>query len=72
MLGGTLIGWLSQSVGRRLSILVMCVMGGALIYPYTYVSSEKVMAVAFFEQFAVQGKSFRRHSISLTAQAHGA
>jgi hypothetical protein len=50
----------------------MCVMGGALIYPYTYVTSEKVMAVAFFEQFAVQGKALQRHKISLTAQAHGA
>lgn len=55
MLGGTVVGWLSQSLGRRFTIIIMCVMGGALIYPYTYVTSEKVMAVAFFEQFAVQG-----------------
>jgi SHS family lactate transporter-like MFS transporter len=56
MLGGTVVGWLSQSFGRRLSIILMCFLGGALIYPYTYVKTDKVMAVAFFEQFAVQGK----------------
>jgi MFS transporter, SHS family, lactate transporter len=66
MLGGTVIGWLSQSVGRRLTIIVMCFMGGALIYPYTYVTSEKVMAVAFFEQFAVQGRYHFCHHLPLT------
>jgi MFS transporter, SHS family, lactate transporter len=55
MLGGTLVGWASQVFGRRLSIMVMCVVGGALLYPYCFVSSHSVIAAAFFEQFAVQG-----------------
>lgn len=53
--GGTVVGYCSQSVGRRLSIICMCVLGGALLYPYTFTSSKAVIAAAFFEQFAVQG-----------------
>ncbi|PSN70577.1 MFS general substrate transporter [Corynespora cassiicola Philippines] len=55
MAGGTLVGYCSSIFGRRFSIIVMCVLGGALLYPYTFVSSEKIMAAAFFEQFCVQG-----------------
>jgi SHS family lactate transporter-like MFS transporter len=33
----------------------MCVLGGALLYPYTYVSNTGLIAAAFFEQFCVQG-----------------
>ncbi|KAF6810632.1 sugar transporter family protein [Colletotrichum sojae] len=55
MLGGTTVGYCSQIFGRRVSILVCCVVGGALLYPYTFVSSSSIMAAAFFEQFCVQG-----------------
>lgn len=55
MTGGTVVGFLSQTFGRRLSIIVICVVGGALLYPYTFVSNERVIASAFFEQFCVQG-----------------
>ncbi|KAF3767318.1 MFS general substrate transporter [Cryphonectria parasitica EP155] len=55
MTGGTVIGYLSQSFGRRLSIICICVVGGALLYPYTFVTTERVIAAAFFEQFCVQG-----------------
>ncbi|KAK0715979.1 MFS transporter [Lasiosphaeris hirsuta] len=55
MLGGTVVGFASQVFGRRLSIIVMCVVGGALLYPYTFTSSHAVIAAAFFEQFCVQG-----------------
>ncbi|KAK2051315.1 H+ symporter family protein [Colletotrichum caudatum] len=55
MLGGTTVGYCSQIFGRRFSILVCCVLGGALLYPYTFVTTEAVMAAAFFEQFCVQG-----------------
>ena len=48
-------GWASQIFGRRFTIIVMCIVGGALLYPYTFVSSKKIMAAAFFEQFCVQG-----------------
>lgn len=53
--GGTLCGWASQIFGRRFSIIVMAIVGGALLYPYTFVTSTNVMAAAFFEQFCVQG-----------------
>lgn len=55
MTGGTVVGFLSQTFGRRLSIIAICVVGGALLYPYTFVTSERVIAAAFFEQFCVQG-----------------
>lgn len=55
MAGGATVGYLSQSVGRRISIIVMCFIGGALLYPYTFVRTEAVMAAAFFQQFCVQG-----------------
>lgn len=53
--GGTIVGYCSQSFGRRLSIICMCIIGGALLYPYTFTSSSAVIAAAFFEQFCVQG-----------------
>lgn len=55
MTGGATVGYLSQSVGRRISIIVMCIVGGALLYPYTFIRSDSIMAAAFFEQFCVQG-----------------
>lgn len=53
--GGTTMGYCSTIFGRRFTIIVACVIGGALLYPYTFTSSEAVMAAAFFEQFCVQG-----------------
>ncbi|KAI1813283.1 lactate/pyruvate transporter [Poronia punctata] len=53
--GGTTIGFLSQIFGRRFTIITMCILGGALLYPYGFVTNERIIAVAFFEQFAVQG-----------------
>lgn len=55
MTGGTIVGYVSQSLGRRFCIIVICIVGGALLYPYTYTSSKAVIAAAFFEQFCVQG-----------------
>jgi SHS family lactate transporter-like MFS transporter len=53
--GGTVIGYASQIFGRRFSIIFICVVGGALLYPYTFTSTTAVIAAAFFEQFCVQG-----------------
>lgn len=53
--GGTIVGYSSSIFGRRFCIVVMCVIGGALLYPYTFTSSHAVIAAAFFEQFCVQG-----------------
>ncbi|RDW80505.1 hypothetical protein BP5796_05203 [Coleophoma crateriformis] len=55
MTGGTVIGYCSQIFGRRFSIIFISVVGGALLYPYTFTSSSAVIAAAFFEQFCVQG-----------------
>lgn len=55
MTGGTVVGYCSQIFGRRFSIIFISVIGGALLYPYTFTSSKAVIAAAFFEQFCVQG-----------------
>ena len=55
MAGGTIVGYSSQIFGRRFSIIVISILGGALLYPYTFVGNKKIMAAAFFEQFCVQG-----------------
>ncbi|KAJ5247579.1 hypothetical protein N7468_002562 [Penicillium chermesinum] len=55
MTGGTFAGYCSQIFGRRFSMIIMCMIGGALIYPYSYTRTHAVAAVAFFEQFCVQG-----------------
>jgi MFS transporter, SHS family, lactate transporter len=55
MTGGTIVGYCSQIFGRRFSIIFISIIGGALLYPYTFVSNEKIIAAAFFEQFCVQG-----------------
>ncbi|OBT90592.1 MFS transporter, SHS family, lactate transporter [Pseudogymnoascus sp. 03VT05] len=47
--GGTTI------FGRRFSIIFISIIGGALLYPYTFTSSSAINAAAFFEQFCVQG-----------------
>jgi SHS family lactate transporter-like MFS transporter len=53
--GGMLVGHGSQIFGRRFSIIFICIIGGALLYPYNFTSTEKIAAPAFFEQFCVQG-----------------
>ena len=53
--GGTTVGYCSQIFGRRFSVIVMCIIGGALLYPYTFTTTHSVAAAAFFEQFCVQG-----------------
>jgi MFS transporter, SHS family, lactate transporter len=53
--GSTIVGYSSQIFGRRLSIIVMCVIGGAILYPYTNTSGPGIYAAFFFEQFCVQG-----------------
>jgi SHS family lactate transporter-like MFS transporter len=53
--GGILCGWASQIFGRRFSLIFISIIGGALLYPYTLVRTDAVIAAAFFEQFCVQG-----------------
>lgn len=53
--GGIIIGHLSQFIGRRLCIMVCCIIGGALIYPWAFVHNSGINASVFFLQFCVQG-----------------
>lgn len=53
--GGVTVGYLSQILGRRFTLIMVCFTGGALLYPYTFISNHSIMAAAFFEQFFVQG-----------------
>lgn len=55
MLGGTVVGYCSSIFGRRFSIIFICIVGGAILYPYGFVSNNGIIAAAFFEQFCVQG-----------------
>jgi MFS transporter, SHS family, lactate transporter len=55
ILGGVTMGYCSQIFGRRFSIVALCFVGGALLYPYTFVSGPGVYAAVFFEQFCIQG-----------------
>ncbi|SPO07630.1 probable sugar transporter family protein [Cephalotrichum gorgonifer] len=55
MSGAVVVGHLSEIFGRRLTIIVSCTLGGAILYPYTFVSTRAVMASAFFLQFFMQG-----------------
>lgn len=55
LLGGSTIGYISTFFGRRLTMLVVCVCGGALIPAYTMPRNMSLTASAFFEQFFVGG-----------------
>lgn len=55
LVGGITIGHMSEFVGRRLSIMICCVIGGALIYPWGFVHNNGINAAVFFLQFFVQG-----------------
>lgn len=55
ILGGLITGYSSQIFGRRFCIAVALVLGGAVVYPYTFVHNDWILAAAFFEQFCVQG-----------------
>ena len=55
ILGGTLTGYSSQMIGRRLSIIVVCVVGLGLLRPYCFTRNSAIIAAAFWEQFCVQG-----------------
>lgn len=54
-LGGSTIGYISTFLGRRLTMLLACVFGGALIPAYILVRNMSLVASAFFEQFFVGG-----------------
>ncbi|KAK9355469.1 major facilitator superfamily domain-containing protein [Lipomyces doorenjongii] len=53
--GGMLFGHMSDFMGRRLTIIIACTLGGALIYPWAFVRNGGIMAAVFLLQFMVQG-----------------
>lgn len=55
LVGGLIVGHFSNFLGRRLSIMICCVGGGAMIYPWAYVRNSGIDAAVFFLQFFVQG-----------------
>jgi MFS transporter, SHS family, lactate transporter len=55
LLGGTTIGYISTLIGRRLTMMCACVIGGALVPAYIFTRSLRIIAPVFFEQFFVGG-----------------
>ncbi len=55
IIGGILVGYFSSFFGRRLSILVVLLMGALLIPAYVLPHDKTIMAGAFFQQICVQG-----------------
>lgn len=55
LFGGVLIGHFSNFLGRRLSIMICCVGGGALIYPWAFISNNGIIPAAIFLQGFTQG-----------------
>lgn len=54
--GGIFFGHMSQFFGRRLTLIFCCVVGGALVYPWGFATSNAgINASAFFFQAMVQG-----------------
>lgn len=55
VIGGTILGYISTYAGRRLTMIVGCVIGGALIPAYILPRDMSLVACAFFMQFFVMG-----------------
>lgn len=53
--GGIVCGHFSTFVGRRLTIIIACIVGGAMIYPWAYTKGSGINAGVFFLQAGVQG-----------------
>ncbi|KAJ5965430.1 hypothetical protein N7481_012144 [Penicillium waksmanii] len=55
LIGGCSIGYISTFFGRRLTMMVSCVVGGAVIPAYILPRDMSLVASAFFEQIFVGG-----------------
>lgn len=53
--GGFVFGHASTFVGRRLTIIIASIIGGAMIYPWAFTTSSAINAGVFFLQMGVQG-----------------
>lgn len=54
-IGATVLGYISTFFGRRLTMMLTCIMGGAIIPGYILPHNMKLIAAVFFEQFCVGG-----------------
>ncbi|PVH76086.1 MFS general substrate transporter [Cadophora sp. DSE1049] len=57
-----------QIFGRRLSIIVVCILGGSLLYPYTSTSGPGIYAAVFFMQFFLSPPAFRTFVVGTSYQ----
>lgn len=56
MCGGLIMGQVSEITGRRLALVICCVIAGALIYPTFFAKSQsQIMASGFFMQACIMG-----------------
>ncbi|KAF2115634.1 sugar transporter family protein [Lophiotrema nucula] len=55
LIGGTTIGYISSILGRRLTMCIACVVGGALVPAYIFTRGMNLIAPVFFVQFFVGG-----------------
>lgn len=55
VIGGGTLGYISTFFGRRLTMMVACIFGGAILPAYVLPHSLKLIASAFFLQFFVGG-----------------
>ncbi len=55
IIGGIFVGHMSNFLGRRFCIIICCIVGGALLYPWGFIHNSSVNASVFFLQFCVQG-----------------
>ncbi|EGD92179.2 hypothetical protein H112_00253 [Trichophyton rubrum D6] len=55
VIGGTLIGWVSTFLGRRLTMMISCVFGAALIPAYILPRSNALIASSFWQQWFIGG-----------------
>ena len=53
--GGTVLGYISTFLGRRPTMLIACILGGALVPAYILPRSMVLVASAYFEQVFVGG-----------------
>lgn len=55
LIGGSTVGYISSFVGRRSTMLLACIAGGAIVPAYILPRDMSLTASAFFEQFFVGG-----------------
>ena len=54
-IGANIVGYFSTFVGRRLSMMTTCIIGGALVPGYILPRDMRLVATVFFEQMCVGG-----------------